>query len=167
MEAFWLRWLHVVAAMLWVGGSLFLPLVITPVFRHRFAPEQRTELVSAIGMRFRPIAWIALAVLVLTGIRQASIILAAAPDPARAFATTAYGRTLQVKIFLVAVILGLQALHDFYLGPKLRKRTAEHGPGLARARSATIGLAVGGLLLTLVVVTLAVALRFRVHTLFQ
>jgi hypothetical protein len=43
----------------------------------------------------------------------------------------------------------------------VRRLAAEQSPGLARARAATIGLAMGGLLLSLVIVGLAAGLRFR------
>jgi uncharacterized membrane protein len=158
---YWLHLVHVLAAMVWVGGMLMIPLVVTPVIRRRVPPEQRTELLAAIGLRLRPIGWIALAVLVLTGIRRAMILFGGAPDPWQAFTTTPYGRTLMAKLILVIGILAFQALHDFVLGPRLRDLAAAQSPGLARARAATIGLAFAGLLLTLGVVVLAAMLRFR------
>ncbi len=161
MEAYALSLLHLLAATVWVGGSISMALVITPVLRKRVPVNQRLELISTMGSRVRLIGWIALAVLVLTGIRRAMLQLGGGDDMWQALAETPYGRTLRVKIFLVAVLLAMQGVHDFALGPRLRRLAADQGPGLARARVATIGLAMGGLLITLVVVALAASLRFR------
>ena len=65
------------------------------------------------------------------------------------------------KLILVAGIVVFQSVHDFVLGPRLRRMSAAQSPGLARARAATIGLAFAGLLMSLGAVTLAAMLRFR------
>jgi len=161
MELYWLNLLHLLAACVWVGGSVAIALVITPVLRKKAPHDQRIALIAAMGARFRVVGWIALAVLVLTGVRRAMLVFGGLPDPWGALATTAYGKTLTSKIFLVTVLLALQLVHDFALGPRVRRLAAEQSPGLARARAATIGLAMGGLLLSLVIVGLAAGLRFR------
>lgn len=160
MELYWLQLIHLLSAMVWVGGLLFLALVVTPVMRHRLSPQQRTELFSAIGIRFRPYAWIALILLLVTGLRRAALFFGGFGELFEAFGSTTYGQILQAKLLLVVVIILMQLLHDFYLGPRLRQMANEQSPGLARARAATIGIAMGSLLLTLVVVGLAVRLRF-------
>ena len=161
MELIWLNFLHLFAAMVWVGGSLAIPLVITPVIRKRFPPEQRVEMIAAMGARFRPFGWAALIVLLLTGMRRAMIAFAGQADPWLAFQTTAYGQALRAKILLVAVLLIVQLVHDFVLGPRLRTMAAERAPHLARLRQITIGLAAGGVLITLVIVYVAAGLRYR------
>ena len=161
MELYWLNLLHLLAAAVWVGGSLCVALVIMPVLRRQAPHDQRITLIAAMGRRFRTVGWIALAVLVLTGLRRAMLALSGVPDPWAALAATAYGRTLTSKILVVAVLLVLQLVHDFVLGPRVQRLAAERSPGLARARAATIGLAMGGLLLSLVAVALAASLRFR------
>ena len=161
METFWLQWLHLLAAMVWVGGQLALPLVITPVLRRNFQPPQRTELIAEMGVRFRPFAWIALAVLLATGLRSAVLVYGGFPGFVEGLSETGYGRILQAKLLLVMVIIALQYLHDFILGPRLRRMVSQHSPGLARARAATIGLAIGSLLLSLTIVGLAANLRLH------
>lgn len=161
MEVYWLNLLHLLAAMVWVGGSVSIALIITPVIRRRIPHDQRIALIAAMGARFRVVGWIALAVLVLTGLRRLMLAFAGAPDLWQTMTSSAYGRTLLVKIFVVLVLLLVQLLHDFILGPRVQRLASEQGPGLARARAATIGLAMGGLLLSLLVVGLAAALRFR------
>jgi len=159
MEAVWLNFLHLLAATVWVGGSLAIPLVITPVIRSRLPPDKRVELIAAMGQRFRPFAWSALLVLALTGVRRAMLALGA--DPWTALHATSYGQALRAKILLFIVLVLITALHDFVLGPRLRKLARESSPDLARSRRITIGLAAGGLLITLVILYIAAGLRYR------
>lgn len=161
MENVILQWLHLLAVAVWLGGLLFLSMVLLPVVRHRFPPEVSAQVISAVARRFQPIGWIALIILLVTGLRRAAVVFGGFPELFQAFSTTAYGQLLQAKLLLVAVIIALQLTHDFLLGPRVRKLAEEQSPGLARARAATIGISVGVLLLTLVVLWLAVTLRFR------
>jgi putative copper resistance protein D len=102
-----LRWLHVVAAITWIGGMLFLALVLVPVTRGLEDRALRARLVHEVGVRFRTIGWIALAVLVATGLGNLWIYpeLLSAP------------RFLW-KLGLVVVALMLAVIHDFELGPR-------------------------------------------------
>lgn len=159
MELLWLQWLHLLAACLWVGGLLFLSLVASPVLRHRFTAEERSELLGQIGRKFRPYAWVAIALLAVTGLRRAQLAFGGLPELWEGLSTTPYGQVLRAKLLLVAVIVVLQLLHDFVLGPRLAGMRRERSPGLARARAATIGLAIGTVILSLVVLALAARLR--------
>ncbi len=105
--------LHVLGAVVWIGGMLFLGLVLTPILR-RFPAPERAALLSAVGRRFLKIAWTTLAVLLVTGPILWSL---------RAFQITP---ALGLKLILVVVILYLSILHDFSLGPRLIAHL-EHG----------------------------------------
>jgi len=48
------RWLHVIAAVTWIGGNLILAMVIVPHFRQSLPPVQRIKLLMQIGKRFEP-----------------------------------------------------------------------------------------------------------------
>ncbi len=102
-----LRWLHVLAAITWIGGMLFLALVLVPVTRRIENGALRARLVHAVGLRFRTVGWIALGVLVATGLGNLWLhpSLLSAPR-------------FQWKLALVAVALVLSAFHDFVLGPR-------------------------------------------------
>jgi putative copper export protein len=158
VEAVLLNFLHLLAATVWVGGSLAIPLVITPVIRAKLPPEKRIEMIAAMGSRFRPFAWTALLVLALTGARRASLALGGQWS---ALNTTSYGQALRAKILLFVVLVLIQTVHDFVLGPRLRKLARQSSPDLARMRKITIGLASGGLLITLVILYVAASLRYR------
>jgi putative copper export protein len=101
------RWLHVLAAITWIGGMLFIALVLVPVTRRLDDPALRTRLVQDAGQRFRAVGWVALAVLVVTGLLNLWIhpVLLSSPR-------------LHWKLGLVGLALILSAFHDFVLGPR-------------------------------------------------
>jgi putative copper resistance protein D len=102
-----LRWLHVVAAIAWIGGMLFLALVLVPVTRQIEDGAVRARLFHAVGVRFRTVGWIALAVLVATGIGNLWLHPELMTAP----------RFLW-KLGLVILALVLSVIHDFELGPR-------------------------------------------------
>ncbi len=102
-----LRWLHVLATVTWLGGMLFIALVLVPITRQIEAAALRTHLVQAIGLRFRTVSWIALGVLVATGIANLWL------HPFLLEVSRLYW-----KLGLVVVALVLGAIHDFVLGPR-------------------------------------------------
>jgi len=66
-------WLHMVATIVWVGGLALMALVVWPGARAVLGPgPQLAELVREWQRRFNPLAWISLAVLVVTGLTQMS-----------------------------------------------------------------------------------------------
>src|SRR5574341_11624 len=49
---------HVLAALLWLGGTFFLAVVGAPVLRRVEPPELRAELFQKIGVQFRLVGWV-------------------------------------------------------------------------------------------------------------
>jgi uncharacterized membrane protein len=138
-----LRFLHVLAALTWIGGMLFIALVLVPVVRRLGDPELRTRLVRESGARFRSVSWAALALLLATGLGNLWLrpYLLALPR-------------FQLKLGLVVVALILSAIHDFVVGPRAGRPGAD-----ARLRVRASWLARVNLLVVLVIVGLGLALR--------
>ena len=59
--------LHLVAAIVWLGGMSFLLLALRPVAISQLPPPQRLPLLAAVLKRFFGLVWIAIALLLLTG----------------------------------------------------------------------------------------------------
>jgi putative copper export protein len=137
------RFLHVGAALTWVGGMLFVALVLVPVTRRLEDPGLRRRLMHETGLRFRTVGWVAMGVLVATGL----INLWLRPE----LLTLA---RFWVKAALVVVAIVLSAAHDFVLGPRAGRPDAP--PSL---RPAASWLARVNLLLVLVVVYLGLSFR--------
>jgi uncharacterized membrane protein len=110
------RWLHAMAAITWIGGMLFIALVLVPATRGIPDPALRARMVRDVGRRFRLVAWIALAILILTGVFQLWVhpFLLGSPR-------------FQWKAGLVALSLVLSVIHDFVLGPRAGRPGAEAG----------------------------------------
>jgi len=58
--------LHLLGAVVWIGGILFLGLVLAPILRGRPVAE-RVLLLQAVGRRFLRVGWAALGTLLATG----------------------------------------------------------------------------------------------------
>jgi uncharacterized membrane protein len=137
------RFLHVLAAITWIGGMLFIALVLVPVTRGLEDAALRRRLVQAAGRRFRVVGWVALAVLVATGL----VNLALRPELLGV-------PRFWVKAALVAAALVLSAVHDFVLGPRAGR------PDLhPSARAQASWLARAEILVVLAIVALGLALR--------
>ena len=113
--------IHVLAAMLWLGGMFFLGIVGAPALRRIEPPELRQRLFYTLGLRFRAVGWWAIAVLLLTGVLNLHFRGWLAWDGvlgSRAFWATGTGHALAWKLGSVAVMIGVSAVHDFVLGPR-------------------------------------------------
>jgi copper resistance protein D len=151
--------LHVLAALFWLGGMFFLALVGAPVLRRVEPAELRAQLFDRLGRRFRTAGWIAIAVLVVTGVVNLQVrgFLAWAVLGHAAFWRTAFGTALAIKLVAVAVLLALQAIHDFVHGPRA-SRAAPGSPEALELRRRAAVLARLNALVALVVVVAAVRL---------
>jgi uncharacterized membrane protein len=105
--ALFIRWVHVLSAITWVGGMLFIALVLVPTARALEDAGLRTRLLQESGYRFRTIGWIALVLLVVTGLLNLWLqpFLLRAPR-------------FHWKLGLVVLALVLSAFHDWVLGPR-------------------------------------------------
>ncbi|MBI4409663.1 MAG: CopD family protein [Gemmatimonadetes bacterium] len=151
--------LHLLAALLWLGGLFFLALVGAPVLRRVEPPALRAELFKRLGERFRLVGWIALAVLLATGTANLHFrgLLSTEVLGSAAFWATPYGRALAWKLGAVGGMLVIQALHDFRWGPAAG-RAVPDSPEALRLRGRAAWLARMSALLGLVIAIAAARL---------
>jgi uncharacterized membrane protein len=151
---------HLLAALLWLGGMFFLAVVGAPVLRNVEPATLRRDLFSRIGEQFRLVGWIAIAVLLLTGVGNLYFrgIFSAGLLGNPAFWASSYGKSLAVKLIAVLAMLGVQAVHDFIHGPRSGRLDPATEEGL-RARRMAAWLArlnaIAGLVVVLAAVRLA------------
>lgn len=138
-----LRFIHVLAAMVWIGGMFFVALVLVPVVRSLNDPPLRARLFHQAGVRFRTVGWITLALLLASGLGNLWL---------RPYLLTL--PRFHVKLGLVVVALALSAIHDFGLGPRAGRPGAD-----PRLRTWASWLARANVLVVLVIVLLGLALR--------
>lgn len=156
---------HILAAMIWIGGMLFLTLIALPVMRALEAPGRAGRLIRLMGRRFRDVGWVCIGLLIVSGftnlwyrgIRWDSLL-------SGQFWSTTWGQLLAVKLAVVLAMLINSAWHDFVLGPRATQlMEAQANPGMPpaevqRLRRQTAWLARLNLLLGLVAIALAVML---------
>src|SRR5579884_2927858 len=103
--------------MVWVGGMLFLALVVVPATRGMPA-EVRGPLFAAVGRRFRYVGWVCIGLLVVTGGLQLGFRgVTWAALASSGLWSGSFGRVLALKLGLVAAMLGVSLYHDLVLGP--------------------------------------------------
>ncbi|MCY3975939.1 MAG: CopD family protein [Thaumarchaeota archaeon] len=95
-----ITWIHLIAASIWLGGSIFIGVVMAPILKEIFDSQKRLQIMIKIGKRFNKIAMPAFVILIITGIYKAHPFLTA-PD---IMFTTNYGYLLLIKIILVVLL---------------------------------------------------------------
>lgn len=108
MEQALITWVHLVASAIWVGGSIFLGVILSPILR-QVTPniEERLRLMILVGRRFNKIAIPSLIVLVATGIYNSRVLLA----NYTLLDDSSYGVFLVVKMTLVAMLVVVYLTH--------------------------------------------------------
>lgn len=147
--------IHVLAAMLWLGGMFFLGVVGAPALRAVEPAALRQRLFQELGVRFRTVGWISITILVLTGLVNLHYrgwlhwdgVLASA-----AFWKTTVGTALAIKLLSVTVMIVVSAVHDFVLGPLAGRIAAGSPEAIAFRRRAALLARVNALLGVIVVV---------------
>jgi uncharacterized membrane protein len=144
-----LRIVHLLAAAVWVGGTIALVFAAVPPLQRLEGPE-RARLLRELGERWRPIGWSSLAIAIVTG--------AVIAGRKHAFDTTPsdFDVVLAVKGALVGLLVAGAYLHDFVLGPGLARQIRE---GKTQSlRRVLVGIGRMNLLLTIAIPCLGAAL---------
>jgi putative copper resistance protein D len=125
---------HLLAATVWVGGTIALVFVAVPPVQ-RLEGEARGRVLRELGRRWRPIGWSALGLAIVTGAIIASREGAFDTTPTR------FDWVLAVKGALVGLLVAGAYLHDYVLGPGLARQIKEGKPQSLRPLLTTIGRA--------------------------
>ncbi|MBI4238361.1 MAG: CopD family protein [Deltaproteobacteria bacterium] len=160
------HWLHLLAAMAWVGGILYINFVLLPAL----APQStsvKAPLMPLLLRRFITVVWSAAGLLLLTGLDRAMRVQHLVS--AAAWFETPYGRLLAIKLFFFLLLVGIAGHVTFVTYPRVRAHMPSHcntAPGVttecAECRALTGALRRMmriALLVALAVVLLAAALR--------
>ncbi len=103
-----ITWIHLVSAAIWVGGSLFIGIVFSPLLKTiANSLEERMQIMIRVGRRFNKIAVPSLIILMATGLYNSHVLLS---KPELLIATS-YGIFLIIKIILVIALIIIYAIH--------------------------------------------------------
>lgn len=101
-------WVHLTCASIWVGGSLFLGIVLAPMLGTiADSPADRLAFMLRIGRRFNRIALPSFIILIVTGIYNSRAFIL---QP-NALIDSEYGIILLIKIVFVIVTLIIYVIH--------------------------------------------------------
>ena len=101
-------WIHLISASIWVGGSIFLGVVLAPLLKKMsLSIEERLELMIKVGRRFNKIALPSLVILIGTGIYNSHLVL----QSTEILFSSSYGAFLITKIVLVIALIVTFAVH--------------------------------------------------------
>ena len=117
-------WLHLLAVVVWIGGLMYQAHVLLPAAR-RGASSAFADAASSA----RPVAWTAIAVVVLTGFYNVTRL-----GPLARVMESGAGLLLAGKFTLVIVLVALAAQRDFTQVPRLQRALgegADPGPALS------------------------------------
>ena len=108
LEQVILTWIHLIAAAIWVGGSIFIGVVFSPILKSiTTSIEERIQIMIKVGKRFNKIAIPSLIILMATGLYTSHQLLS---NPNLLMATN-YGTFLVIKIGLVIALIITYAVH--------------------------------------------------------
>lgn len=151
------------SAIAWVGGMIFMGLILIPVMRKALPSIERTLLFDKVGYRYGMVSTVALLLLLVTGYLNGEHRHV---DWAH-LTETGYGQILALKLMLVGLVLGVTIVHSFVgrritaLTKRARDLGAADGEAAQQRRKFqvfSIVLSISNLSLNLVIVLLAAAL---------
>ncbi len=121
---------HLLAAAVWMGGSVALVFAGVPAIRV-LDGEPRGRAMKELGLRWRPIGYGSLLVLALTGVELARHDWSEARSP--------FQTVLWVKVGLSVALVTASYLHNFILGPRLQAEIKDGRPQTTRPTLVVVG----------------------------
>jgi putative copper export protein len=122
--------IHLLAACVWVGGSIALVVAGVPAIR-TLEGEPRGRAMKELGLRWRPLGYSALGVLGITGVVLAAHDWNHCRSPFQA--------VLWVKVGLSIALVIASYLHNYVYGPRLQGEIKDGRPQASRPTLVIVG----------------------------
>ncbi len=114
-----ITWAQLVSASIWVGGSIFIGVVLAPLLKTiSESIEERVAIMIRVGRKFNKIAIPSLAILIVTGIYNSSNLL----NRPQFLLSTNYGIILVIKIILVISLIIMFVIHVRIIRSEIEKK---------------------------------------------
>ena len=117
-------WLHVMAAVVWLGAAIFLVVAVVPALRNPQLAGVSGLLVRSVT---KPLRWVgagALGTFLVTGFYNLHVRFGAAlgdPD----FWSSRLGKAIGLKLAIFGVVVLVAVVHDLWLGPRAARAGLE------------------------------------------
>jgi putative copper resistance protein D len=110
-------WLHLLAAITWIGGLVFQVLVVFPTLARATPTGERLRFALSLEARFRVILWPAVVLVLFTGLVNLMNVWYATVVTAGSISPTFVG-LLSVKLGIVLGMIALQAVQQLLIYPR-------------------------------------------------
>lgn len=114
-----INFFHVLAAVTWIGGMIFMNLVVMPA-QMAIAPQERGKLVGAVAKKFTVVAWSCVIVLIVTGIMKTPTGMMFNPG-------SDFGLWLTIKHVIIILMIVIGIYISVVLAPKMNKLIPKPG----------------------------------------
>jgi uncharacterized membrane protein len=112
-------WVHLICASIWVGGSIFIGIVLVPVLKsYTKSVEELVMLMVKIGRRFNKMTIPAFAILIATGLFSSRAFFG---NP-EALVGSTYGIILTIKVILVIATVWTYVVHVRMFNAEMERR---------------------------------------------
>ncbi|MTI81920.1 MAG: hypothetical protein FH758_13800 [Firmicutes bacterium] len=115
--------LHSIAVVTWIGGMIFMMLVLTPAVGGKGVPPQFLRLMGI--QRFKYFAWASIGMLLVSGLYKLGPRLYY--QGWDLFILSRYGQLMTTKLVLVAIMVSITAVVSFYMANRIPDMAP--GPG--------------------------------------
>ena len=154
-----IMWAHLVAASIWVGGSIFIGIVLAPLLKTiSDSVEGRLSIMIRVGRKFNKIGVPSLIILIATGIYNSTGFIV---NPSMILSSS-YGIILLVKIILVILLIITFAIHVRLIRTEVERKIESKqlsGEFLQKLRSKIIMLGRLTVILSLAILLMAALLH--------
>lgn len=152
-------WAHLIAASIWVGGSIFIGIVLAPLLKTiSDSIEGRLSIMIRVGRKFNKIGVPSLIVLIVTGIYNSTAFIV---NPSMILSTS-YGVVLLIKIILVILLIITFVVHVRLIRTEVERKIESKqlsGEFLQKLRSKIIMLGRLTVILSLAILLMAALLH--------
>jgi len=154
-----IMWAHLIAASIWVGGSIFIGIVLAPLLKTiSDSIEGRLSIMIRVGRKFNKIGVPSLIVLIITGIYNSTGFIV---NPSMILSSS-YGVVLLIKIILVILLIITFAVHVRLIRTEVERKIESKqlsGEFLQKLRSKIIMLGRLTVILSLAILLMAALLH--------
>lgn len=154
-----IMWAHLLAASIWVGGSIFIGIVLAPLLKTiSDSVDGRLSIMIRVGRKFNKIGIPSLVVLIVTGIYNSAGLIA---KPSMILGTN-YGIVLLIKVMLVIALIVIFAIHVRLIRSEVERKIESKqlsGDHLQKLRSKIIMLGRLTVIISIVILLMAALLH--------
>jgi putative copper export protein len=154
-----IMWAHLLAASIWVGGSIFIGIVLAPLLKTiSDSVDGKLSIMIRVGRKFNKIGVPSLIILIITGIYNSAGLI---EKPSMILGTN-YGVVLLIKILLVIALIVIFAIHVRLIRSEVERKIESKqfsGDHLQKLRSKIIMLGRLTVIISIIILLMAALLH--------